>query len=192
MKIAITLDEVIRDFIGQLKYVYTKYYGEDLEEVEIEDFDLLKYFKFKDEKKLNEFLYTESPMEIFAHADQKHFNIGPLLNTFISDINDYEEHEITIISRDAHKAIPSTLFFLSKLGFTGNNIRFVTDTSKMWENVDVLVTANPKALKCKPEGKTSVKIISSYNGEVESDFELDSILDFIQDEETFKKIMKNA
>lgn len=191
MKIGITLNEVIRDFIGQLKYVYGKYYKEDLEDIVIEEWDLLKYFKFPNELKLNEFLYSEAPMEIFAHADQLHTNIGPILNRFIADINDYEEHEIFIISRDAHKSRPSTLFFLSKLGFTGDNIKFVTDTSKKWDGIDVLVTANPIALEAKPEGKISVKINATYNKDVEADYELDSILDFVNNEEMFNKIIEN-
>ena len=192
MRIGITLNEVIRDFIGQLKYVYGKYYNEDLDDVEIEEWDLLKYFQFPNETKLNEFLYSEAPMEIYAHADQLHNNIGPILNKFIADINDYEEHEIIIISRDAHKSRPSTLFFLSKLGFTGDNIKFVTDTTKKWDGIDILVTANPIALEAKPEGKISVKINASYNKNVEADYDLDSILDFVNDEDMFNKIIKNG
>lgn len=190
MKIGITINEVIRDFIGQLKYVYKKYYNIDLEDVVISEWDLLKYFNFPSEVKLNEFLYSDAPMEIFAHADQLHNNLGSILNRFISDINDLEEHEIIIISRDAHKAIPSTLFFLSKLGFTGNNIKFVTDTVKKWDGLDILVTANPIALNAKPDDKISVKIKSTYNNEVDADYELDSILDFIDNEEIFDKIIK--
>jgi hypothetical protein len=189
MRIGITLNEVIRDFIGQLKYVYTKYYGEDMEDVNVDDFDLLKFFKFDNEKKLHEFLYSESPMEIFAHADQLHNNIIPKLNRFIADINDYEEHEIIILSRDAHKSRPSTLFFLSKLGFTGDAIRFLNDTAKMWDYVDVLVTANPIALENKPEGKISVKINASYNKNVIADYELDTIFQFIDDEIKFNEIV---
>jgi hypothetical protein len=190
MRIGITLNEVIRDFIGQLKFVYGKYYGVDLEDLDVDEWDLLKFFKFPNEKRLNEFLYSEAPLEIFGHADQLHVNIGPIINRFIADINDYEIHEVVIISRDAHKSRPSTFFFLSKLGFTGNNIKFVTDTAKKWEDIDVLVTANPIALEAKPEGKISVKINASYNKDIEADFELDSILDFVNDEEQFNKIVK--
>lgn len=191
MKIGITLNEVIRDFIGQFKYVYGKYHGLQMDDDdEVDKWDLIKFFPFPNEKKLNEFLYSEAPMEIFAHADQLHNNIGPILNKFISEINDEEEHEVIIISRDAHKSRPSTLFFLSKLGFTGNNIKFVTDTVKKWDDIDVLVTANPIALEAKPEGKVSVKINASYNTDTEADFSLDSILDFVTDEVKFNEIVK--
>jgi hypothetical protein len=189
MRIGITLNEVIRDFIGQFKYVYGKYYKTDLEDIDVDEWDLLKFFKFPNEKKLNEFLYSEAPMEVFAHADQLHTNIGAILNKFIAEVNDEEEHEIVMISRDAHKSRPSTLFFLSKLGFTGNNIKFVTDTTKKWDDIDILVTANPKALDAKPEGKISVKINATYNKNTEADYELESILDFVNDEEKFNEIV---
>jgi hypothetical protein len=190
-QIGITLNEVIRDYVGQLKYVYKKYYGEDLEDVKVEDFDLASFFKFDSQEAFHEFLYSESPMEIFAHADQSYKNVGPILNSFINDINDYEEHEVILLSRDVHKSRPATLFFLSKLGFTGNSIKFVLDTKKLWDDVDVLVTANPVALDSKPEGKISVKIEATYNENTESDYTLESILDFINNEEQFKKIMNN-
>jgi hypothetical protein len=119
-----------------------------------------------------------------------HNNIGTILNKFISEINDDEEHEVIMISRDAHKSRPSTLFFLSKLGFTGNNIRFVTDTTKKWDDIDILVTANPIALEAKPEGKISVKINASYNKDTEADYSLDSILDFVANEVTFNEIVE--
>jgi hypothetical protein len=190
-QIGITLNEVIRDYVGQLKYVYKKYYGEDLEDVKVEDFDLASFFKFDSQEAFHKFLYSESPMEIFAHADQSYKNVGPILNSFINDINDYEEHEVILLSRDVHKSRPATLFFLSKLGFTGNSIKFALDTKKLWDDVDVLVTANPVALDSKPEGKISVKIEATYNENTESDYTLESILDFINNEEQFKKIMNN-
>lgn len=189
MKIGITLNEVIRDYIGQLKYVYGKYYKVDIQDMVVDEWDLNKFFKFPSEEKLNTFLYSDAPMEIHAHADQTNVNVVTILNKFISEIDDEEEHEVVIISRDAHKARPSTLFFLSKLGFTGNNIKFVTDTCKKWDGIDILITANPIALECKPEGKISVKINSTYNGESEADFSFDTILDVINNEENFNKII---
>ena len=58
-----------------------------------------------------------------------------------------------------------------------------------WDGVDVLITANPKALESKPENKVSVKINTSYNDSNSSDFTLDSILEFIKDEELRDNIL---
>jgi hypothetical protein len=72
------------------------------------------------------------------------------------------------------KSNPSTFFFLSKTGCKIENIRFVTDYAKKWDGIDVLITANPKALESKPEGKISIKVNASYNKNV-SDYEIDSL-----------------
>lgn len=188
-RIGITLNEVMRDFIGQFAYTYSKYKSEmDLNAEPITSWDLLEFFKFKDMNELNEFLHNEASLEIFGHADQLHVNIITKFNQFINEVIDEEEHEIVIISREMGRSIPATLFFLSKLGFAGNNIQFVTSYEKKWDNVDVLITANPEALKAKPEGKISVKINATYNKDIEADFELDSIVDLFENNEELKKI----
>jgi hypothetical protein len=94
-----------------------------------------------------------------------------------------------LVSREFLKSIPSTLFFLSKLGCRASNIRFVKQNEEEWGDVDVLITANPIALQNKPEGKISVKINAPYNKNVGADFELDSILDFIKDVSLREKIL---
>jgi len=190
IKIGITLNEVLRDFIGQFAYTYSKYKSEiDLRETPVTTWDLLEFFNFKDIKELNHFLHTEASLEIFGHADQLHTNVVTKLNSFISNMIDEEECEVVLISREADKSIPATLFFLSKLGFTGNNIKFVTDYTKKWDDVDILITANPQALRAKPEGKISVKIKATYNEDVEADFELDSIVSLFDDENEIKRII---
>jgi hypothetical protein len=194
MVIGITLNEVVRDFIGQLAYTYNKYEYEgegdlELKEDEVTNWNLLEFFPFKDEYELKKFLYTEASLEVFGHADQLHENVITKLNRFMDDISDEEEHEILIISREGNKSIPATLFFLSKLGFRGDNLRFVKDTSKKWDYVDVLITANPKALAAKPEGKISVKVNASYNKDSEADFEVDNIIDIFDNEENFYEIV---
>ena len=58
-----------------------------------------------------------------------------------------------------------------------------------WNGLDVLITANPKALENKPAGKISVKVNASYNKDVKADFEIDSLIDFMKDEELREKIL---
>ena len=190
MKIAITINEVLRDFTGQLSYIYNKYVDRDFSLVDtpVTEWDLLEYFKFKDTKELNSFLYTECSYEIFGMADQLHDNVIAKLNEFMVDVNDYEEHEVILISREANKSIPATLFFLSKLGFSGNDIKFVKNYEDKWDFVDVLVTANPIALETKPEGKISVKIDSMYNKDVESDYTLLDVMELFNNEDKLEKI----
>jgi hypothetical protein len=189
-RIGITLNEVLRDFLGQLTYTYEKYIDEtDIEEDTITEFDLMKYFDFASKDEMNAFLYDEAALEIFGHADQVENNLMNKFNMFHMDIKDDEEHEIEIVSREVNKSIPSTLFFLSKLSCRVEKIRFVMDYEDYWDGVDVLITANPRALETKPEGKISIKINSSYNKDSKSDFELDSILEFMTDETLREKIL---
>jgi len=189
-RIGITLNEVLRDFIGQLAYTYEKYIGSvDLTEDQITNFDLIEYFKFDTIDKMNNFIYDEAALEIFGHADQLHDNIMNSFNNLIMDIEDEEEHEIEIVSREIIKSVPATFFFLSKLSCKIKNIRFVKNYEDYWNGIDVLITANPKALESKPENKISVKINTSYNDSNSSDFTLDSILEFIKDEELRDNIL---
>jgi hypothetical protein len=96
-------------------------------------------------------------------------------------IRDEEEHTVEITSQEIDKSIPSTLFFLSKTGCKCPTIRFVTDIVDVWDGVDLLITADPRALENKPEGKLSVKINTRYNTEVQADYSLDSIVELFND-----------
>ena len=190
MKIGITINEVLRDFIGQFAYTYNKYIKEiDITNEDVTSFDLIKHFEFEDTIKLNRFLYLEAPLEIFGHADQMSDGLMNHFNEFLMEIKDDEEHEIVLISREVDKSIPSTFFFLSKTGCRADNIRFVTTYADKWNDVDVLITANPQTLEAKPSGKISVKVKTSYNQTTPSDYEIDSILDFIKDEELRERIL---
>lgn len=189
-KIGISINEVLRDFLGQLTYTYDKYIGtSNLKEGDIKSFNLLEYFQFKDIDELNRFMYLEAPLEIFGHADQISDGLMNHFNNFLMDIKDEGEHEVELVSKEANKSIPSTFFFLSKTGCRIEKIRFVQNSIKEWDGVDVLITANPDALLNKPSGKISVKIKASYNEDIKADFELDSILDFIRDESLRDKIL---
>jgi 5'(3')-deoxyribonucleotidase len=190
MKIGITLNEVLRDYVGQLAYTYDKYVGENgVTEEDITNFNLIEFFKFEDINKFNTFLYLEAPLEIFGHADQMSDGLMNHFNTFLMDIKDEEEHEIEIVSREIDKSIPATYFFLSKTSCRIDKVRFVSDYASKWDGLDVLITANPQTLEAKPSGKISVKVNTTYNKDVVADFEIDSILEFIKNEDLRTKIL---
>jgi hypothetical protein len=190
MKIGISINEVLRDFIGQLAYTYNKYIEEtNIKEGEVTNFNLIEFFKFKSIEDLNKFMYLEAPLEIFGHADQMSDGLMNHFNQFLMDMEDDGEHEIELVSKEANKSIPSTFFFLSKTGCRIDKIRFVKDSKNEWDGLDVLITANPDALKNKPSGKIGIKIKSSYNQDVKTDSELDSVLEFFKDENLRNKIL---
>ena len=190
MRIGIDINEVLRDFIGQFAYTYEKYIDKvDIDKNPVDSFDLMNHFKFNTIDDMNKFLFLEASLEVFGHADQLHDNLMAQLNMFLMDIKDEEEHEIIITSKEVAKSIPSTYFFLSKLGCRADKIIFVDKYKDIWNGVDVLITANPTALETKPNDKISIKINSSYNKTSKSDFQLDSILEFIKDDNLRDKIL---
>lgn len=193
MTIGITLNEVVRGFIKQFILTYSKYIDDlydEYEETPIENLDLLEYLDILYEKKnekirekggmlltpkftsiddINRFLYIQAPLEIFGYSDQVHDDIMIHINKFAMDLEDDELGEVKIVVNEHSKAISGSLFFLSKLGCTVRKYEFVKTIEEMWDSVDILITANPNELKNKPENKKGVKILTSYNKEVESD-----------------------
>jgi 5'(3')-deoxyribonucleotidase len=188
MKIEISINEVLRDYIGQITYTYDKYIADsNIKEGDVTNFNLLEFFNLKILIS-NMFLYTEASLEIFGHADQLSDGLINHFNIFLGEIKDEEEHQIELVSREVEKQ--SLNFLLSiKTGCKIENIRFVTDYAKKWDGIDVLITANPKALESKPEGKISIKVNASYNKNVSADYEIDSLLEFMKNEEFRNKIL---
>jgi hypothetical protein len=102
-------------------------------------------------------------LEIFGYA-------GVSYSTAISDLNrliyEHKETNFTVVGLDElGKGRSSTLFFLSKNGFLGNNIKFILskDIDKEWEKCDVWVTDNKDIIDCCPAGKTAIKFNTDYN-----------------------------
>lgn len=191
--IGVTLNEVLRDFVGQLSYTYTKYINSSfkIKEDEVTNANLIEHFPFDNIDEFNKFVYDEAALEIFGHADQLHDNLISKFNIFLMDIVDEEEHEIVLVSREAVKSIPSTYFFLSKVLCKATNIKFVQKYEDMWDGIDVLITATPEALNSKPEGKISVKVNASYNEDFKGDYEIDNLTEFMNDEKLRDRIMSD-
>lgn len=198
MRVGIALDGVVRDFIGKLELVYDKYYPEEfdeegenteLEERKIVDFDLLKYFPFTGgTEDLNNFLYIDSPLEIFGHAGESTPNSVEYLNQLHNIIEDMG-HTPVVISKELANSKPSTLFFLSKLSCKANTIQFVREYTNKWDHVDVLITANPITLEGKPQGKISIKVINKYNNDSDSDYTIVDLKELVEDKKTLEKIL---
>jgi len=125
--------------------------------------NILNHYIFQSKEEYSHFCFIEFPLEIFGHA-------GLSYSTAISDLNKviYENKNInfTIVGLDElGKAKPSTLFFLSKNQFFGNNIKFIRseDIEKEWEKCDMWITDNKEIIDKCPENKTSVKFNTDYN-----------------------------
>jgi hypothetical protein len=199
MRVGITIDGVIRDFITKFESVYDKYNPLPLEEGEeesvetpernIKSLDLLEYFDFSGgTKQLNEFMYVESSLEIFGHAGETKLNSVEHLNQLHNLIEDMG-HTPIVISKELNNSKPATLFFLSKLSSKVNNIIFVRDFDKKWDHVDILITANPTTLDTKPRSKVSIKVINHYNKDCESDYTIIDLKELVDDKKILEKVL---
>jgi hypothetical protein len=48
----------------------------------------------------------------------------------------------------------------------------------MWNQIDILLTADPNLLLEKPVGKTVIKFNTPYNKHIESEYEISSLSEF--------------
>jgi len=193
MKIGISIDGVVRDFITKFELVYDKYFpvsDEDtLIERDINTLNLLDHFAFSGgTTELNKFMYVDAALEIFGHAGETKLNSVEHLNQLHNIIEDMG-HIPIVISRELNNSKPSTLFFLSKLSAKINNIIFVRDYEKKWDHVDILITANPHILDMKPKGKISIKVINGYNKNNFSDFTIVDLKELVDDKKLLEKIL---
>lgn len=185
MRIAIDVNGVLRDTITKIQQVYEKWYLENPLLPEsgytyeimspITSLDISKHLKFQNEDELYDFLYTDHCMEIFGHSP------SVTLNTFI-DFDDFyksnrDKHDILIISDEIGKSKPSTLFFLSKFGCQVEKVVFYSKITieKIWDEFDVLLTANPDLLLNHPQDKKVIKFKTVYNEYIDFENSIDTL-----------------
>ena len=173
MKSAIEINGVLRDTVKKIEQVYEKFYVENiLNEKRDFEYEILSpitslrlqdHLKFKDNDELYDFLYTEHCMEIFGHASSTEYSTFIDLNDFYVDMRD--NHDITLISDEIGKSKPATLFFLSKFGCQIEKIVFYSQftVQTVWNEIDLLLTANPDLLLNHPTDKKIIKYNTNYN-----------------------------
>ena len=208
MRIGIDINGVLRDTIGKFTHLYEKHLidssedpfagntyeldmsgnteliessNETFEYKQISDVDSLnldKHFSFKSKEELFNFMYEEYAMELFGHAPSTEMTSFNILNDLYFELRD--ENELLIVSSEIGKSKPASLFFISKFGCLLEKVVFFSEITKnnMWNQVDVLLTADPILLLEKHVGKTVVKFNTSYNKHVESEYEISSLSEF--------------
>jgi hypothetical protein len=205
MRIGIDINGVLRDTIGKFEQIYDKHliegnneaflgetYNLDLsgntelintnyndfkyEKIsEVTSLELDKHFSFRNKEELFSFMYEEYPMELFGHAPSTEMTTFNMLNDIYYEFRDTDE--LLIVSSEIGKSKPSSLFFLSKFGCLLEKVVFFSEITKkpMWNEVDILLTADPALLLEKPLGKHVVKFNTTYNKHVKTDYEISSI-----------------
>lgn len=107
------------------------------------------------------FLYTDYCYDIHGSAPKLYMNADVDLNVFLKLFSEY--FDVFFYVKTNKVAIPSTLFFLSKMRIEVKNIFFAYDDQEIWDKLDWIITTNPNMLENKPEGKTTIKLTRLYN-----------------------------
>lgn len=191
MKLAIDLNDVIRDYSRNFVKFFKKgiNHGFDEENVEFYTNDMQMLLPFNSNEQYRRFVYEDYPFELYGKCPSVDKNLGRDLNEWIEfDLLD-EEIEVMFVSpMECDLTIQSTYSFLAKIGSRVRETYFPIDSSTVWDKCDVLITANPRFFSNKKENKTIVKINKEYNKTCECDFSYDSLMDIINDKEFIKKI----
>jgi hypothetical protein len=198
MRICITLDDVIRAKTRQFGKILAKSKGEKdgaLSGVEVTTNDLCEVFGFESRGEYNKFLYEDYPFEVFAEAPVMERMLDKKLNLWILGLLNEEGWSDTefILANpyEFNTSIGYTCFFLSQIATRVREFYFPADSSKIWDKCDVLITADPKLLAEKPEGKIAIKIDTSYNKDSECDYSYESLTKLIEDNDVKEKFRKS-
>ena len=196
MKIAIDLNDVVRDYSNNFVRYYIEGYDRnfDLNNFEFWTNDLSVLFPFKSKKSYNNFVYNEYAFELFGKCSTTSRGLETELNTWteqtLKDLDIDEIIEPIFVSpMEYGLSIGNTYFFLSKLGTKIREVYFPIDSSIIWDKCDVLITANPDLLKTKPDNKITIKIKTEYNNDCESNYSFNSLSEFLRNNENTEKLI---
>lgn len=197
MRICITLDDVIRAKTRQFAKIYNKFVDSsfEIDEDAMTTNDYCEVFNFESKKEYFTFLYTDYPFEIFGEADVVEKMLDKNLNLWHMAINNdveegEEKHELILANPfEFNASIGYTFFFLSKIATRVREIYLPSDSLTIWDKCDLLITADPKLIANKPEGKKCVKISMPYNAELETDMTYATLAELISDENFLLKAM---
>lgn len=215
MRIGIDINGVLRDTITKFDQIYDKFmiesnnvtllnqtyeidYSGNTEMIPIQEnfeykklsevtsLELDSHYLFKNKEEFYDFLYEEYAMEIFGHAPSTEMTTFNKLNEIYFDLRD--EHDLIIVSNEIGRSKPASLFFLSKFGCLLEKVIFFSESTKknMWNEIDILLTANPSLLLEVPKGKRVIKFESVYNKEIDSECEIKSISELTEILKTLK------
>jgi len=187
MRIGIEINGVLRNTLDKIEQTYQKYMIDKTDGLEDEDsfkyeinlpvtsLGLRSHFTFQSDDELFAFLYEEFPMEVFGHSQSSEYSTFNDLNEIYVKLRD--NHDLLIVSDEIGKSKPASLFFLSKFGCLVEKVKFYSNSTinSMWNEIDVLLTANPALLLDHPSDKILIKYKTIYNNNVKSEHTINTI-----------------
>jgi hypothetical protein len=134
--------------------------------------DLKQHFAFQNEEEYYSFLYEEYCMELFGHTPSTEMTTFVDLNELY--INNRKECDFMVLSDEIGKSKPATLFFLSKFGCELEKVFFYSNITlnSIWNEFDVLLTANPNLLLNHPKDKIVIKFETEYNTDIKKEYSI--------------------
>ena len=197
MKIAIDLNDVLRNFTSN----FAKYYIQNYDHTfNMDDFtpytnQIEILYPFKTQRAFEVFTYSDYAYELFGACPACNNRLAGLLNEWLDvkvpNIDTDDPIEFIVVSpKEYGLSIPSSCFFLAKMGIKIREYLFPTDSLQIWDKCDVLITANPDLLNNKPEGKVAVRIEQEYNEECPYDLTYLNMMAFLNDENNVQKIIE--
>lgn len=185
--ISIDLNQVLRDFTRQFTKMYNKMINPSfrIDYDEITDWDFFNIFPFDDKNEYWQFLYSsDASYELYGCAEVMERNLGPEFSAWVeNDMTNFDEDNpnIRIVSPfEMHLSIPSSMHFLARIGCKIRNCTFPIVSASIWDDTDILVTAHPKLITSKPEGKIVIKINTPYNKDLEADYSFDKFTEVMK------------
>lgn len=191
MKIAIDLNDVIRDFSTNFLKYYLDLYNHEFKLSEFEFFekDLKLVLPFQNDESYYRFMYEDNAFELFAKCPTCGSSTDVDLKKLISKVReDYNGDVILVSTKEYALSMGYTFFFISKLNPSVREVFMPFDSMEIWDRCDVLVTADPNLLENKPEGKIAIKIEFDYNKDTNADYTYKSFKRFVDDDEILDKL----
>ena len=146
-------------------------------------FDKDEEVKLTAKEVFNRFMYELYCFEIFVCAQKMYKQLDLHFKNFCIDYGD--DLEIIIVSKENFFSITPTLHFLSLISCKATKYVFTESSEEIWDNVDILVTADPEMLSNIPINKKVIKVTRPFNIDITSNFEIMNINDLNKIEEPF-------
>jgi hypothetical protein len=197
MKVGIELNNVVRDINSQV----LKYYKKDIDKkfdtksVDVKASSVVEQLPFETKKARQDFMYVDYPYEIYGCAKTIGQNLTVNLKKWEEDAQDNEIFDdgfsVSYFSlMEEGLTIQSTYFFLSKTATRFRKMFMPKDGNEIWDEFDLVITANERIVAHKPLDKKAVLIRTSDNKDADdwADLAYDSLQELIDDERFFDKL----
>ena len=174
MIISVSINGVLRDVLSRFQEIYEKYHDREVKS-EVLTPNLMDYVHFESDDELIDFLYEESPMEIFGQAKESSQNIIQHLMKLYKEMP--EGYRLRIVSDDLGRGKSSTLWFLAKYGCVCDEIMFYNTLTigRIWEDTDVFVTSDLDVINAKPDNKKLIVVDKIYNKDMICDKRINTL-----------------